>query len=152
VSFATLLEDLEVSRATLKRDLAYLRSRLGAPIEYDRDTKGYRFGKDTQAGGRHELPRLWFSEGELYSLLTARQLLPPGQRPHARPPPAAAAGPHPPPAGARRGPGGGRHAVVAHPHRHRLAAAGAQPSVCVEPLVLATISASLTFPPVVGKM
>jgi predicted DNA-binding transcriptional regulator YafY len=75
VSFATLLEELEVSRATLKRDLEYLRNRMGAPIEYDRDANGYRFGADVQAGGRRELPGLWFSEAELYSLLTAQQLL-----------------------------------------------------------------------------
>ncbi len=75
VSFADLLEELEVSRATLKRDLEYLRSRMGAPIEYDRESNGYRFGTDVHAGGRHELPGLWFSEAELYSLLTAQQLL-----------------------------------------------------------------------------
>jgi predicted DNA-binding transcriptional regulator YafY len=75
VSFATLLDELEVSRATLKRDLEYLRSRMGAPIEYDRNANGYRFGADVQAGGRRELPGLWFSEAELYSLLTAQQLL-----------------------------------------------------------------------------
>jgi predicted DNA-binding transcriptional regulator YafY len=75
VSFATLLDELEVSRATLKRDLEYLRSRMGAPIEYDRDSNGYRFAASGGAGGRHELPGLWFSEAELYSLLTAQQLL-----------------------------------------------------------------------------
>ena len=41
VSFAMLLAELEVSPATLKRDLEFLRSRLGAPIEYDRDLNGY---------------------------------------------------------------------------------------------------------------
>jgi predicted DNA-binding transcriptional regulator YafY len=75
VSLQSLLDELEVSRATLKRDLEYLRSRMGAPIEYDRDLNGYRFGTDAQAGGRHELPGLWFNESELYSLLTAQQLL-----------------------------------------------------------------------------
>ena len=78
VSFQTLLDALEVSRATLKRDLEYLRSRLGAPIEYDRDLNGYRFGDDAggaHAGPRHELPGLWFNERELYSLLMAHQLL-----------------------------------------------------------------------------
>jgi len=74
VSFATLLAELEVSPATLKRDLEFLRSRLGAPIEYDRDLNGYRFGTE-RAGGRHELPGLWFDEAELYSLLMAHQLL-----------------------------------------------------------------------------
>jgi predicted DNA-binding transcriptional regulator YafY len=74
VSFQTLLDELEVSPATLKRDLEYLRSRLGAPIEYDRESNGYRFGR-AYAGPRHELPGLWFDEAELYSLLTAQQLL-----------------------------------------------------------------------------
>jgi predicted DNA-binding transcriptional regulator YafY len=75
VSFKTLLEELEVSPATLKRDLDYLRSRMGAPIEYDRDLNGYRFGSTAYAGPKHELPGLWFDEAELYSLLMAQQLL-----------------------------------------------------------------------------
>ncbi len=80
VSFQFLLEELEVSRATLKRDLEYLRSRLGAPIEYDREANGYRFGAEpggrvNSSATRHELPGLWFDETELYSLLTAHQLL-----------------------------------------------------------------------------
>jgi predicted DNA-binding transcriptional regulator YafY len=74
VSFQALRDELEVSPATLKRDLEYLRSRLGAPIEYDRALGGYRFGS-AHAGPRHELPGLWFDEAELYSLLTAQQLL-----------------------------------------------------------------------------
>ncbi len=77
VSFAALLAELEVSPATLKRDLEYLRSRLGAPIDYDRDLNAYRFatGSNAPAGPRHELPGLWFDEAELYSLLMAQQLL-----------------------------------------------------------------------------
>ena len=89
ISFADLLAALEVSPATLKRDLEYLRDQLGAPIEYDRDSNGYRFATGamgaagpagaTGAGGsggpRHELPGLWFNERELYSLLMAHQLL-----------------------------------------------------------------------------
>ena len=74
VSFQTLLEELEVSPATLKRDLDYLRDQLGAPIEYDRFLNGYRLGADTR-GQNHELPGMWFSERELYSLLMAHQLL-----------------------------------------------------------------------------
>lgn len=74
VSFRTLLEELEVSPATLKRDLEYLRDQLGAPIEYDRDANGYRMGLEYR-GLKHELPGLWFDERELYSLLMAHQLL-----------------------------------------------------------------------------
>ena len=70
VSFRALREELEVSPATLKRDLEYLRSRLGAPIEYDALANGYRLA-DGGRGARHELPGLWFDERELYSLLMA---------------------------------------------------------------------------------
>jgi len=74
VSFQALLDELEVSPATLKRDLDYLKDQLDAPIEYDRFLNGYRFGEGYR-GQKHELPGLWFSERELYSLLMAHQLL-----------------------------------------------------------------------------
>ncbi len=81
VSFARMREVLEVSPATLKRDLEYLRDRLGAPIDYDRDLNGYRFAgpaagsRGNGDAARHELPGLWFDQSELYSLLMAHQLL-----------------------------------------------------------------------------
>ena len=83
VSFAQLIDALEVSPATLKRDLDYLRKHLGAPIAYDASSRGYRFAGPAggaaaaaaSSGPRHELPGLWFSERELYSLLMAHQLL-----------------------------------------------------------------------------
>ncbi len=74
VSFQDLLEELEVSPATLKRDLDYLRDQLGAPIEYDRSSNGYRLAPESR-GQKHELPGLWFSERELYSLLMTHELL-----------------------------------------------------------------------------
>jgi len=74
VSFAALLEALEVSPATLKRDLQYLRERMDAPIEYDALDNGYRFSQDWR-GQKHELPGVWFSEKELHALLTMNQLL-----------------------------------------------------------------------------
>lgn len=76
VSFKDLQDSLEVSRATLKRDLAYLRDRLNAPILFDRDAGGYRFDRQTkQAGGQYELPGLWFSAEEIHALLTMQHLL-----------------------------------------------------------------------------
>ena len=74
VSFAALREALEVSPATLKRDLQYLRERMDAPIEYDAMANGYRFGQQWR-GRQHELPGVWFSEKELHALLTMHQLL-----------------------------------------------------------------------------
>ena len=75
VSFAALREELDVSPATLKRDLQYLRDRLHAPIVYDAFDNGYRFDKGAPAGARHELPGMWFSEHEIHALLTMHQLL-----------------------------------------------------------------------------
>lgn len=71
VSFAELREELDVSPATLKRDLQYLRDRLDAPIVYDRFDNGYRFEQDSQ----HELPGIWFNEKEITALLTMHQLM-----------------------------------------------------------------------------
>ncbi|MBX3603829.1 MAG: WYL domain-containing protein [Piscinibacter sp.] len=75
VSFAALGEALSVSRATLKRDLQYLRERLNAPIVYDAHDNGYRFDGSATRGDRHELPGLWFSEHEIHALLSMHQLL-----------------------------------------------------------------------------
>ena len=74
VSFEVLRAELEVSRATLKRDLQYLRERLDAPIVYDRLDNAYRFGGSTR-GRAHELPGLWFSDKEIHALLTMHQLI-----------------------------------------------------------------------------
>lgn len=75
VPFAMLADKLGVSRATIKRDLEYLRSRLNAPIVWDRDQGGYRFGEPERGAGKYELPGLWFSAAEIHALLTMQQLL-----------------------------------------------------------------------------
>ena len=76
VSSQNLLDALEISRATLKRDIAYLRDRLNAPIVHDRDAGGYRFDHaTTRAGAQYELPGLWFSAEEIHALLTMQHLL-----------------------------------------------------------------------------
>jgi predicted DNA-binding transcriptional regulator YafY len=74
VTFARFQDVLGVSRATLKRDLVYMRDRFNAPIEFDRHANGYRFGKP-RTGPRYELPGLWFNATEIYALLTTLQLL-----------------------------------------------------------------------------
>lgn len=74
IDFETLRAELEVSPATLKRDLQYLRERLDAPIVYDRMDNAYRFGGDSRARS-HELPGLWFSDKEIHALLTMHQLI-----------------------------------------------------------------------------
>lgn len=74
VPFRRLAEILNVSAATLKRDIGYMRDRFNAPIEYDREANGYRFGKP-RSGPRYELPGLWFSASEVFALLTTLKLL-----------------------------------------------------------------------------
>lgn len=76
VPFAQLQSALGVSRATLKRDLEYMRSRLNAPIEWSREEGGYRFAVDSKCvGAAYALPSLWFSEQEIHALLTMLHLL-----------------------------------------------------------------------------
>jgi predicted DNA-binding transcriptional regulator YafY len=76
VSFAQMKDALEVSRATLQRDLEYMRTRLNAPIVWDRETGGYHLSsKQTELGGQYELPGLWFSSQEIHALLTMQHLL-----------------------------------------------------------------------------
>lgn len=75
VPIEVFLEELDVSRATFKRDMEYLRDRLHAPIVWDRDAGGYRFESLKAMGPAYELPGLWFSSGELYALLATHKLL-----------------------------------------------------------------------------
>ena len=72
LSFQELIDRLEVSPATLKRDLAYMRDRLNAPIVYDKELNGYRFESNSES---YSLPGLWFSPEEIYALLTMQHLL-----------------------------------------------------------------------------
>jgi predicted DNA-binding transcriptional regulator YafY len=74
VPFAVFQQVLGMSRASVKRDLEYMRDRFNAPIEYDRESKGYRFGRP-RSGPRYELPGLWFNAAEVQALLTTLQLL-----------------------------------------------------------------------------
>ena len=75
VTTADFLRELEVSLATFKRDLEYMKDRHHAPIEYDRDAGGYRFVQPDGVSPRYELPGLWFSPREAQALLTMHHLL-----------------------------------------------------------------------------
>jgi hypothetical protein len=69
----TLQDELECSRATVNRIIQEMRLYFNAPIEYDRSRNGYHYALSD--GQTFELPGLWFSETELYALLTTQQLL-----------------------------------------------------------------------------
>ena len=71
-----LEESPGVSWARLKRDLAYMKDRLNAPVIFDRELGGYRFEQnEKRAGPRYALPGLWFSAEEIHALLTMQHLL-----------------------------------------------------------------------------
>lgn len=79
VPIARFLDELEVSRATFKRDIAYLRDRLGAPVVWRRgsqDTRaGYQLGDTADVRDRSfTLPGLWFNQSEIHALLRMYQL------------------------------------------------------------------------------
>ncbi len=67
-----LMDVLEISSATLKRDIAKLRDQLHVPIEFDRELGGYKLDPKRV---EDELPGLWFSQGEILALVTIQQLL-----------------------------------------------------------------------------
>lgn len=72
VSFEELMQRLEVSRATLYRDLDVLQDSMGVPLLKDEETGRYRLDDRV---GRHELPGLWFSSKEIHALLSMQALL-----------------------------------------------------------------------------
>lgn len=66
----TFSKHWEVSQKTIQRDIEYMKYSLGAPIEYDRNRKGYFYSHPNWF-----LPALSMSEGDLFSLLIASRAL-----------------------------------------------------------------------------
>jgi predicted DNA-binding transcriptional regulator YafY len=76
VKVGDFLDELGISLATFKRDLEYMRSRLNAPIVWDRDENAYRFEEGRAGKGpKYELPGLWFTPTEAQALLTLEHLI-----------------------------------------------------------------------------
>jgi predicted DNA-binding transcriptional regulator YafY len=65
-------EDLEISHATFKRDIEYLRDRLNVPVVWSRERQAYVLDPEAEAT---ELPGVWFSPSEIYALLEIEHLL-----------------------------------------------------------------------------
>jgi len=74
VSTDAFLQELDISLATLKRDLAFMKNNLNAPIEWDSYERGYKFGKQGP-GPKFELHGMWFSQEETTALVTMNHLL-----------------------------------------------------------------------------
>jgi predicted DNA-binding transcriptional regulator YafY len=73
VDFEHLKQELDCSRATLYRDIAFLRDALGAPIDADADRHAIAYNQ--QEAERFELPGLWLTSEELAALLAVHQML-----------------------------------------------------------------------------
>ena len=65
-------EELEISHATFKRDIEYMRDRLNVPIVWSREREAYVIDPDAEVS---ELPGIWFSPAEIYALLEIEHLL-----------------------------------------------------------------------------
>ena len=72
VTVARLQDELGCSRATVYRDIAFLRDALMAPVVGDGEAG---FSYDRSEAERFELPGLWLNSEELHALLAAQQLL-----------------------------------------------------------------------------
>lgn len=71
-----MLRELEVSRATLNRDIQRLRDRYNMPLKFHRDLGGWQLqGRADNEARQYELPGLWFSAEEVHALLTMQHLL-----------------------------------------------------------------------------
>lgn len=66
-----IMQKLEISLATFKRDIAKLRDQLHTPIVFDRDLGGYRLEQTDNT----ELPGMWFSQDEMLALLTIQSMI-----------------------------------------------------------------------------
>jgi hypothetical protein len=64
-----LSEQFGVSRKTAQRDIEFMRDRLGFPLRYVPDSRGYAYEDNTW-----ELPGLWLNEDELVSLVLSYRL------------------------------------------------------------------------------
>lgn len=69
-----LKKELEVSKASVTRDIEFLRNRMGAPIDWDAKKHRY-FLTSLPDGGRFELPGVWFDASEVFALLTMVHLV-----------------------------------------------------------------------------
>lgn len=75
VTMAQLLEDMEVSRATINRDLQYMRDQMHAPIIWDCYSYCYRLDQAAGSAERYMLPGLWLTPAQAYAYLTLHNMV-----------------------------------------------------------------------------
>src|ERR1700674_1940284 len=74
VSRRTFLDELEISLAQFKRDLAFLRDQFQLPIEYDSKRNGYFIARDSKTP-EISLPGPMYTIQEIHALLVIQDLI-----------------------------------------------------------------------------
>ena len=74
-SMAQMIEELELSRATVNRDLQHMRDQMNAPIVWDRYQGVYRLEATGQAGPTYMVPGLWLTSAQAYAFLTLHNMV-----------------------------------------------------------------------------
>lgn len=75
VSSDDFKSELQVSRATLHRDIEYLRDRLGMPIVWDAGIRAYQLKRSKGSDERFHLPGLWLNSSEISGLVALSELI-----------------------------------------------------------------------------
>lgn len=70
-----MMEDMEVSRATINRDLQRLRDQSNAPIIWDTFREIYRLDPKSAVGPTYMLPGQWFTPAQAYAFLTLNNMV-----------------------------------------------------------------------------
>jgi predicted DNA-binding transcriptional regulator YafY len=73
VTLSRIKDELACSRATLYRDVAFLRDALGGPIEHDNEQHAIFY--NVAEAERFELPGLWLSSEELAAMVALQELI-----------------------------------------------------------------------------
>lgn len=74
-TLAQIMEGLEVSRATVNRDLQLMRDQMNAPIVWDSHSGAYYLDSAKQTGPKFMLPGMWISPEQAYALLTLNNMV-----------------------------------------------------------------------------
>jgi proteasome accessory factor C len=69
-----LMAKLECSKSTVLRTINTLKNHLNAPVVFDADAGGYKYGRP-ETGEAFELPGLWFTAHELQALALMQRLI-----------------------------------------------------------------------------
>ena len=70
-----IMDGLEVSRATVNRDLQLMRDQMNAPIVWDSHSGTYRLDSTNQTGPDFMLPGMWVSPTQAYAFLTLNNMV-----------------------------------------------------------------------------